>query len=42
MDIKILKEYCIKCKAYGWQPSWEGLKAYKEIKEKGLIKLWSV
>jgi len=42
MNLNILTEYCFKCKLYGWQPSWKGLKVYKEIKEKGLIQLWSV
>jgi len=41
MNIKTLHEYCIKCWAYGWQPSWEGLKKYATLKQKGLIQLWS-
>lgn len=41
MNLKILREYCRKCKLYGWTASWDGLKAYKAIKERGLLNLWN-
>ncbi len=41
MNVKILKEYCNKCQIYGWRSTWEGLKKYALLKEKGLIELWT-
>lgn len=41
MGIDILTEYCHKCKIYGRKGTWNGLKEYKKLKEKGLIELWS-
>ncbi len=41
MNLNILSEYCAKCKAYGWTPSWDAFKKYVILKERGLIKLWA-
>ncbi|WP_269140031.1 hypothetical protein [Aminipila luticellarii] len=41
MNTKILKAYMDSCIRFGWIPTFEGLKAYKEQTNKGLRELWA-
>lgn len=31
MTYRMLKQYMFLCELNGWKPSWEGLRAFKEI-----------